>query len=214
MNAKFWSLAAVMAMGTACLDDEKIEEEEVSEPTSEPTSEPSEPAAEPDEEPEPTYAYITQNWTGSATVVPGASYEGTETLSFGVNYTAGTGSLDLKLVWNGVGAPIEAPADCQDCVFAFDLNYTFDAAASIDPNGEGSDASFSYAFGSDVDGANTLFYKGDGEWGPFLTDGEAAAAPLGGGEQDLNGDTFLQEVSFDGTNFTYDQGFVDFYYYY
>lgn len=204
MNAKFWSLATVLAMGTACLDDEKIEEEEVSEPTSEPTSEPSEPAAEPAEE--PTYAYITQNWTGSATVVPGASYEGTETLSLGVNPTAGTGSLDLKLVWNGVGAPIEAPADCQDCVFAFDLNYTFDAAASIDPNGEGSDASFSYAFGSDVDGANTLFYKGDGEWGPFLTDGTE--------ETDLNGDAFTTSVSFDGTNFTYDQGFVDFYYYY
>ena len=54
-----------------------------------------------------------------------------ETYSVGVNDTAGTGSLMLQLVWNGVGAPVEAPSDCGDCIFAFDLNYTFDAAASM-----------------------------------------------------------------------------------
>ena len=46
MNVKFWSLAAVLAMGTACSDDEKPEDDEE---TSEPTSEPSEPATEPSE---------------------------------------------------------------------------------------------------------------------------------------------------------------------
>ena len=112
----------------------------------------------------------------------------------------------VQFVWNGVGAPIEAPAECGDCVFAFDLNYTFDAAASIDPNGEGSDVTFSYAFGTDSYGSNTLFYGSSEGWGPFLTDGNV--------QTDLNGDSFATSVTFDGTNFSYDQGLVDFYYYY
>ena len=74
--------------------------------------------------------------------------EGTESYSIGVSDTAGTGALDLQLVWNGVGAPVESPAECQDCIFAFDLNYTFDTVL-IDPNGEGSDATL-YALGTSL----------------------------------------------------------------
>lgn len=209
MNAKFWSLAAVLAMGTACLDDEKAEDEE--EETSEPTSEPSaeEPAGEPStEEPaaEPSYAYITQSYAGSATVVPDTSYEGMESLSLGVNDTAGTGNLSTEIVWNIVGAPADAPADCADCLFSFDLNLTYDAAASTDPNGEGADMSFSYAVGTSSYGENTLFYGSEGQWSPWLVDGNSQA--------DLEGTEKANVVSFDGTNFTYSDGVVDFYYYY
>ncbi len=211
MNTKFWSLAAILAVGTACLDDEKTEEEE-GEETSEPTSEPSaeEPAGEPStEEPaaEPSYAYITQSFSGSATVAPGTSYEGTETLSVGVNDTAGTGNLSTELIWSVVGTPAEDPADCADCVFSFDLNLTFDAAASTDPDGSGEDFVFSYAFGTSSYGENTLFYGNEAYgWSPWLVDGESQA--------DLAGTAHAQEVSFDGTNFTYSDGTVDFYYYY
>ena len=202
MSAKFWSLAAVLAMGTACVDDKLEEEEEESEPTSEPTSEPSqeEPASE------PSYAYITQNFSGSATVVAETSYEGTETLAVGVSDTAGTGSLQSELIWNIVGASAAAPADCGDCVFAFDLNLTFDAAASTDPNGEGADMSFSYALGTSSYGENTLFYGSTNGWSAWLVDGNPRS--------DLAGTEHLQTVSFDGTNFSYNDGIVDFYYYY
>jgi len=210
MNAKFWALAAVIAMGTACTDDkeETEEEEETSEPTSEPSTE--EPAGEPStEEPaaEPSYAYITQSYAGSATIVPDTSYEGVESLSIGVNDTAGTGNLQMELIWNIVGAPAEAPADCADCLFSFDLNLTFDAAASTDPDGSGSDMTFSYAVGTSSYGENTLFYGSEAYgWSPWLVDGNA--------NTDLAGTEHAAEVSFDGTNFTYTDGAVDFYYYY
>ena len=206
MNAKFWSLAAVLAMGTACVDDKAEEEEEESEPTSEPTTEPtSEPSTE---EPasEPSYAYITQSFSGSATVVPDTSYEGTESFAVGVNETAGTGNLQTELVWTAVGTAAAAPADCGDCVFSFDLNMTFDAAASTDPNGEGSDLEFSYALGTSSYGENTLFYGSEGSWSAWLVDGNSQA--------DLAGTEHAQSVSFDGTNFSYNDGTVDFYYYY
>ena len=192
-------------MGTACSDAEKPEE--TIEPTSESTSEPSEPAGEPSEPAsEPSYAYITQSFSGSATVVPGTSYEGTESFAIGVNDTAGTGNVQSEIVWTIIGASAESPADCADCLFAFDLNLTYDAAASTDPNGEGADDAFSYAVGTSSYGENTVFYKGDGDWGPWLVDGQS--------EADLEGTDHAQSVSFDGTNFSYSDGVVDFYYYY
>ena len=207
MNVKFWSLAAVLVAGTACTDDEKTEPS--TEPSTEPAADPStEPAADPSSEPagEPSYAYITQSFSGSATVVPGTSYEGTETLSIGVNDTAGTGNYATELVWTAVGASADAPADCADCLFSFDLNMTFDAAASTDPNGDGSDFVFSYAVGTSSYGENTLFYGSEGDWSPWLVDGNS--------QSDLAGTAHDTVVSFDGTNFTYTDGIVDFYYYY
>ena len=201
MNGKFWSMAALLVMGTACLDDkEEEEEEEESEPTSEPTSEPSAP----DEPDEPVTAWITQSWSGSATVTPGGSYEGTETFTVAENDSAGQ-PPQTEMIWTGIGSPIDNPSDCEECVFAFDLNMTFDAAASTDPNGEGADVAFSYALGTSSYGENTLFYGSEGQWSPFLVDGNPAGP-------DAAGTTFTTVVSFDGTNFTYDQGIVDYYY--
>ena len=189
MNAKFWSLAAVFAMGTACLDDKAEEEEEESEPTSEPTSEPS--VSEPSVPDEPVTVWVTQSWSGSAVVTPGESYEGIETFMVGENDSAGQ-APQTEWIWNGVGIPMDNPSDCQDCVFAFDLNMTFDAAASTDPDGAGEDAVFSYAFGTSSYGENTLFYGTDGEWSTFLVDGD----PTG---PDSDGTTFTTSVAFDGT---------------
>jgi hypothetical protein len=91
-------------------------------------------------------------------------------------------------------------------VFSFDLNLTYDAAASIDPDGSGADAVFSYAVGTSSYGENTLFYGSEGEWSPWLVDGNT--------NEDLEGTSHASVVSFDGTNFTYTDGIVDFYYYY
>ena len=153
MSAKFWSLVTVLTMGTARLDDEKVEDDQTSESTSDPS---------PTSDLDPT-AYITQNFVGSATVVPGTSYEGSETLIFGINATTGSTDNEVKYVWNIVGSPAESPADCVDCLFAFDLNLTFDADASIDPDGSGEDASFSYALSISSYGEDSIFCRNSGE---------------------------------------------------
>ena len=210
MNAKYWLFAAALA-STACLPtddkDEDEEEEEESQPSDEPGSEPSEPGSEPSEPAgEPSYAYITQSYSGDAVVTPGTGYEGTESLSLGVNDSAGTGNLSTELVWSVSGTSTEAPSECGDCVFAFDVQLTFDAAASTDPDGSGSDMAFGYALGTG-DYGTTLFYGGESGWGAWLADGQTQA--------DLAGTEHAQVVDFsDGTNFTYTDGIVDFYYYY
>ena len=110
--------------------------------------------------------------------------------------------MDTEIVWSVSGTSIDAPTECGDCVFSFDVALTFDAAASTDPDGSGANAAFGYALGTSDYGTDTLFYGNDGSWGPWLVNG-----------QDSGADT-PQVVSFDGSDFTYDNGVVDYYYAY
>ena len=203
MNAKFWILAA--AMSVACIDskDDLEEEEEEEETSSEPTSEPSpsEPA------PEPSYAYYTNLWSGTATVDPGNTYTGTESFDYaGGAATAGTSNCHL--VWNMTGAPAEFPSDCSDCQFAFALTAAYSSGDSTDDGACASlaaDASFSYAFGSDAYGEETLFYGGsDGTWAAFVQNSV---------EEDLAGTSHPSTVSYANGSFSYSGGYIDFWYY-
>ena len=207
MNPKFWIFAA--ALSTACFGaDDKEEEEEEEEEQTEPSSEPSsEASSEPSSEPstEPTILYITSGYSGTAEVVPGTSFEGTETYVSGYN-DAPTGAVDTEIFWTSTGTPVESPAECVDCAFAFDIQLTFDAGASTDPQGSGGDASFGYALGTSDYGANTLFYGAEGSWSPWIYDGNSAT--------DGAGVEHAQVVNLDGTTFTYDSIVVDYYYAY
>jgi len=149
--------------------------------------------------------YITQNWSGSGTVNNG-TYIGTESFAQGENAQAGTGVLDKELVYDLSGTTASNPTDCTNCVFTFDISATFLPNQSIDPNSEGIDMNFSYALGVNAYGANTLWYGSSNTWYEFLVDGTE--------QTDLAGTIFTTTVTFDGTNFSYDQGLVDFYYYY
>lgn len=192
MNAKRLFLSIMFGLVTACVG-EKVEE--ISEPSTEEAVS------------VPSYAYITQNFSGSATVIPNSSYEGLEIISIGFNELAGTGNLQTELVWTVVGTAIPAPTECgADCVFAFDLNLTYDEAASTDPNGEGIDMNYSYALGVNSYGENTLFYGSEDLWSEWLVDGYVTP--------DLAGTEHRASINFDGTNFDYNDGFIDFYYYY
>lgn len=172
-------------------------EEPSSEPTSEPTNEPTS---------ESSKAYITQSYSGTGVVNFMQTYDGTESLSTGVNQTAGTGNLTTDLIWTVHGTIAENPSECGQCVFTFDMELTFDAGASTDPNGDGADMNFSYALGTSDYGADTLFYGSSSSWGPWLVNGRS--------QTDLAGTDHTQVVDFDGTTFTYTDGIVDFYYYY
>jgi hypothetical protein len=200
MNSKSRSMVIFLTTGSACIlnDDKSINERTVEDP--------SDSSVVSDSSDEASYAYITQSYSGSAIVVPNASYEGIEVLSLGVNDTIGTGNLSTELVWNIVGVSTDDPVDCGDCIFAFDLDLTFDAAASTDPNGDGKDAAFSYALGTSSYGENILFYGSYGEWNAWLV--------VGNSQVDLTDTEHETVVSFDGRNFTYSDGTVDFYYYY
>ena len=210
MNAKFWTLATVVAFGVACIDKTEEPSDESS-PTTEPSdaqpsSDPSQPASE------PSFAYITSNWNGSAEVVAGTSYEGQELFDYGANETAG-GANSCNMIWTASGTPIENPTECGDCEFAFEMNMTYDAANSVDVNGDCSglasdfNGDFSYAYGVDAEsGSNALFYGGYYGWSAWIVDGSTQA--------DLEGTEHAASATFDGTNFSYNAGRVDFYYYY
>ena len=205
MNMKYWLFAATLA-SVACLpeDDKDEEEEEESEPSGEPSGEASsETSTEPDpDDDDAVYVFTTDSFTGDAVVTPGTAYEGTETYTFGLNDSAGTGNFEVQFVWSVSGSSIEAPAECTDCQFAFDVDLTFDAAASTDPDGQGEDISFGYALGT-TDEGTTLFYGGPNGWGPWLVDGTVNA--------DEAGTAHSEVVSFDGANFSYSDGVVDYY---
>ena len=192
MNKICWSLIISTSIGPGCRSDKEIEVQDKASVYT--------PAA-------PSYAYITQGFSGYATVVPDISYEGVETLSIGVNDLPDSEYLQTELVWNIIGTPTETPEACVDCVFSFDLDLTFDTLSSTDPNNSGSDLKMALAFGRSSYGENTLFYGIDEyDWHPWLVHGSS--------QLDLADTVHTQLVTFDGIDFTYSDGIVDFYYYY
>lgn len=157
------------------------------------------------QEPEISFAYYTQGFAGEAIVVPDARYDGIESVVRGLNEISGTGEIEEKLVWNLSGIPIEAPIECGNCQFAFMISAVFDSGASMDPNGVGLDATFSYALGQSDYGVS-LFYLSNQGWFPWITHGETMT--------DFADVEYRETVSYDGSRFSYSDRIVDFYYYY
>ena len=120
MNGKSCLMYLFTMTGSACMENENKPANQTSD------AEPSDSEFVSELAEEASFAYITQSISGSATVVTGVSFEGTETFSLGVNDAPGTGNLQSELIWRGMGSPINTPADCMECIFAFELFYTFD----------------------------------------------------------------------------------------
>lgn len=197
---KYWLLSTIF-VSTSCLSvDDKDKEAEESQPTSESSAD---PIGEDSDDQGQVY-YITQNFSGAAAVVSGSSYEGSEILRVASNLEPETGIIESELIYSVSGTSIDSPTECTDCQFAFALQLTFDAEASIDPSESGQDISFSYAYGTSEEGADTVFYKGAGSWTAWLVNGSESGADNG----------LRQEASFDGTSFIYNDNLIDFYYYY
>lgn len=156
-----------------------------------------------EEEEEIKRNYVTQNHFGSATVVPEESFEGTEYYQFARNSMTGLGVAVIDLIWTTSGVPEPAPEICVDCVFAFDVQFTFDQEASTDLDNQGYDMNFSYALGSSEYGENTLFYGYNGSWGVWIADERV--------QVDDEGTEHLEEVSLSGSEFSYTDGLIDFY---
>jgi len=123
----------------------------------------------------------------------------------GQNSSPNTGILTTELVYDLVETSATNPTICTNCVFTFDITATFLASQSTDLDGEGEDITFSYALGTNAYGASTLFYGSNSSgWVDFIVDGEERI--------DLAGTVHAAPVTFDGTNFSYAQNFVDYYY--
>ena len=147
--------------------------------------------------------YVTQNYFGSAAVVPEESYEGTHTYQFARNSQTGIGVAVIELIWKVSGTPEPSPEACVNCVFAFDLEFVFDEEASTDLEDQGYDMQFSYALGSSEYGENTLFYGYNDSWGIWIVDER--------GQVDDEGTEHFESVVLSGSQFDYSDGMIDFY---
>ena len=167
-------------------------------------SEEKEPVAV-EENKEITRNYLTENHFGSATVVPNESFEGREYYQEAQNSMTGVGVAIIDFAWDTVGIPEPAPEICSDCIFAFDVQFTFNEEDSTNIEDQAScyDMNFSYALGTSEYGQNTLFYGYNGSWGIWIVEERA--------QIDDEGTEHLEEVSFSGTEFTYSDGRIDVY---
>ena len=153
--------------------------------------------------------YVTDRTSGSG-VVGVNSYVGTQTRMVSQNDVSGAGGEDV-VVWNVTGTAIPTPSECINCQFAFELEFVQDYSQStvdydvFEAIYGTSSPNWAYAYGESEYG-NTLFLRDLGGWYPAMADGFEMIDDLGG--------THQMSVSFDGSNFSYDNNRVDYYYSY
>ena len=155
------------------------------------------------------YLYILSNhWSGSASVEEGVSYIGTET------YHHNKGAYEAEefacvLTWDMEGVPSNMSIDtCVGCLFQFEIQAQPQSGPHIINDGTCDDyfaepMTFHYAYTSDYDGhgPSMMYYSADYfQWFAWIRDGDAIY------------DT-PQKVSYDNGDFSYEGGFMNYYYY-
>ena len=129
-------------------------------------------------------------------------YAGTEQFIYSMG-SASTGSYDCDLYWTATGA-ISATS-CADCTYTFDINLSFDSAASTVDSSCSSiaaDNTYTYGFIEDYDGNGNgalLMYDAANGWQPWIVNGT-----ISGNNTDL--------VTMAGGTFSYQTGYLDYQY--
>ena len=155
------------------------------------------------------YLYIlTNHWSGTANVEEGISYTGTETYHHNKgSYEAG--SFACVLTWDMNGVPSNISADtCIGCVFQFEIEAQPQSGAHIVNDGTCDDyfaepMTFHYAYTTDYDGhgPSMMYYSADYfQWFAWIRDGDTIYETP-------------QKVSYEEGEFSYEGGFMDYYYY-
>ncbi len=88
------------------------------------------------------------------------AWDGVETFAYDVSLSPGNRQCDM--IWNTTGTP--STTDCPDCLFAFDVTLTYDAANSVagdSCSSLASDLAYSYGYIEDYYGYPTLAFAYD-----------------------------------------------------
>ncbi len=150
---------------------------------------------------------VDQDCDGADT--PFSQYTGAETYQLTESGQTAAGVLPCELSWNI--ASTSSLTTCSDCLFAFSLNFTFDATASVvDPNGttctdEAGDATYDYGYVEDYDGngngALLIYNPNTSTWDEWFSNGTVI---VNGGNPAV--------VDFTNGQFTYSVGYQDYVY--
>jgi hypothetical protein len=106
---------------------------------------------------------------------PGSDYSGWETFE----YSAGSsfGARDCELYWDAEGEPWDDVGGCVGCEFVFDIDMSFDSAASTDNGTCASlmvDSSYTYGYTDDYNGYGAYLMYYSSYYGTFQAWGNAS----------------------------------------